>query len=251
MKNTIPLIVAVVLGLAAVFAVSRTMARQNENIEKTVEVVAASRMLAAGETLTEAFISPRLTPISSLPKQHIKWENRNMIIGQKILHPVSRGDYILLSDVGMTGSMGNIIGDGEWGVPVTFADPTLVRMLQPGDEIVIVGTFRVIQSEKQDKNLDAAPVSVSKTVTSVIFPRVKILEITSSGSVILSLPPQQAVALTAIQQNAALFPLLRKNNDVKSLNRKDGGIFEDVTLARMVDGLTVIEIPSVPAEVKE
>ncbi len=251
MKNIIPLITAVLLGLAAVYAVSRTVSKQNENIEKQVEVVAATRTLGANETLTSAFINPRTVPVSSLPKQHIKWENRNMIIGQKILHAVSKGDYILLSDVGMSRSMGNVIGDGEWGVPVTFSNSTLVKMLQPGDEIVIAGTFSVTSTVKTGKNADAAPVVVRKNCTAVIFPRVRILDITSDGSIILSLPPQQALALTAIQQKADLFPLLRKTNDTKALNRKDGGIFEDTALSQMINGLTPIEIPAVPTEIKE
>lgn len=251
MKNIIPLIVAVVLGFVAVYAVSRTISKQNENTEKIIEVVAASRGLAANETLTDAFINPRMVPSSSLPKQHIKWENRNMIVGQKVLHAIPKGDYILLSDVGMTRSMGNVIGDGEWGTPVTFSDPTLVKLLQPGDEIVIVGAFKVVQTVKRDKNVDAVPETVRKTITSVVFPRVRILDITSNGGVLLSLPPQQAIALTAIQRNAELYPLLRKTNDTKALNRKDGGMFEDSAISRMIEGLNVIDIPSVPTEMKE
>ena len=84
----------------------------------------------------------------------------------------------------------------------------------------------------------------------MIFPRVRILELTSGG-VLLSLPPQQALALTAIQQQADLFPLLRKTNDTKAMNRKDGGIYEDRTLTELAEGLNHIEIPAVPSEIKE
>ncbi len=251
MKNVIPLIVAVVLGFVAVYVVNRTISKQNETSEKFVDVVAASRTLAANETLTEAFIHPRSVPLSSLPKQHIKWESRNMVVGQKVLHAIPKSDYVLLSDVGMTRSIGNVIGDGEWGTLVTFSDSSLVKMLQPGDEIVIVGAFDITQTVKRDKDVDAAPEVIRKRVTSVVFPRVRILDITSTGGVLLSLPPQQAIALTAIQMNAELYPLLRKTNDTKALNRKDGGIFEDSAIARMIDGLTAIDIPSVPTEVKE
>ena len=251
MKNIIPLVIAVILGLAAVFAVSRTVSKNKENTEQMVEIVAASRMLGTGETVAEAFVIPREVPMSALPKQHIKWENRSMIIGQKVLHVIAKGDYLLLSDIGMSRSMGNVIGDGEWGFPVSFADSSLVSMLQPGDEIAIVGTFKVSETVKQGKNLDAKEETFTRMVTSVIFPRVRILEITNSGGVFLSLPPQQALALTAISREAELYPLLRKTNDTKALNRKDAGIFENSALTRMIEGLTPIDIPAVPVEIKE
>ena len=200
MKNIIPLVIAVILGLAAVFAVSRTVSKNKENTEEMVEIVAASRMLGSGEAVAEAFIVPREVPLSALPKQHIKWDNRSMVIGQKVLHTIAKGDYLLLSDVGMSRSMGNVIGDGEWGFPINFADSSLVAMLQPGDEIAIIGTFKVSETVKQGKNLDAKEETFTRTVTSVIFPRVRILEITPSGGVFLSLPPQQALALTAISR---------------------------------------------------
>ena len=251
MKNIIPLVIAVILGLAAVFAVSRTVSKSKENTEEMVEIVAASRMLGSGEAVAEAFIIPREVPLSALPKQHIKWENRSMVIGQKVLHTIAKDDYLLLSDVGMSRSMGNVIGDGEWGFPLNFADSSLVAMLQPGDEIAIIGTFKVSETVKQGKDLDAKEETFTRTVTSVIFPRVRILEITPSGGVFLSLPPQQALALTAISREAELYPLLRKTNDTKALNRKDGGIFENSALTRMIEGLTPIDIPAVPAEIKE
>ena len=248
MKNIIPIVVAVVLGFVAVFTVSRTISKQADTAEKKVEVVAASRALSVNETLTEAFISPRLVPVSSLPKQHIKWENRSMVVGQKVLHAIPRGDYVLLADIGMSRSVGNVIGDGEWGVTVNFAN--MSKLLQPGDEIVVVGSFNITREVKQNKNADAPPQKITQTVTAVVLPRVRIIEITDQG-VLLSLPPQQALALTAIRRKAELYALVRKTNDTKALNRKDGGIFEDSTLVEMIKGLSPISIPNVPAEVKE
>jgi Flp pilus assembly protein CpaB len=251
MKNIIPLVVAVVLGLVAVFAVSRTISGKKDSLEQYVDVVAASRMLEEGEALAEGFINPRSVAVSSLPKQHIKWSNRSMVLGQKLIHPVAKGDYVLLSDVGgVTLSKGNIIGDGEWGVPVSFSDNTLVKMLQPGDEIAIIGTYKLQETVKRGKDVDAGSDVIQRTVTTVIFPRVRILELTSSG-VLLSLPPQQALALTAIQQQADLFPLLRKTNDTKAMNRMDGGIYESTTLTELAEGLNPIKIPAVPSEIKE
>lgn len=64
MKNVIPLVVAVILGLAAVFAVNRTISKDSGRLERTVEIVAASRVLTAGEVLGEAYISSANTNAS-------------------------------------------------------------------------------------------------------------------------------------------------------------------------------------------
>ena len=82
-------------------------------------------------------------------------------------------------------SKSRALGDGQWGVPVSFADATLLRMLQPGDDIAIVGTFNYSEPVKMGKNADAEIKMVEKTVTAVIYPRVSILEI-NGGSVLLS-----------------------------------------------------------------
>ena len=248
MKNVIPIIVAVVFGFVAVFTVSKTVSNKSSQTETLVRVVSASRNLGVNETLTDAFISPRDVPVSSLPKQHIKWDTRAMLTGQKVLHAIPKGDYILLSDIGMNRSVGNVIGDGEWGVLVSFAN--MSRLLQPGDEIAIVGSFNITRSVRKDKNADAPAKTQSQTVTSVILPRVRIIDIADRG-VLLSLPPQQAVALTAIQRRAELYALLRKTNDTKALNRKDGGIFEESTMTGMIKDLPVISLTGDSRKAKE
>ena len=49
MKNSIPLILAVLLGLAAVFAVNKIISENSAVTEEKVKIVAATRDLAAGE----------------------------------------------------------------------------------------------------------------------------------------------------------------------------------------------------------
>ena len=53
MKNSIPLILAVLLGLAAVFAVSKIISTNTARIEETVKIVAATRDLSVGEVIAE------------------------------------------------------------------------------------------------------------------------------------------------------------------------------------------------------
>ena len=251
MRNIIPVITAVILGLAAVFAVSRVMAKQTIAPEPKVAIVAASQNLNAGDTITEDFIYPKMVSVSSLPQQRILWDSHSIVLGQKALMDIVKNDYILLSNIGLSSSMGNIIGRGEWGVPVTFDDRKLLSVLQPGDEIAIIGIFKVKVELKTQKDTQAEQQSIEKTVSTVLYPRVRILEKVDKDSVILSMPPQQAIALLNLQENCKLFPLLRRTNDEKGLNRKDGGIFEESTLTKLINELEPIKIPDVATDVSE
>ena len=123
-------------------------------------------------------------------------------------------------------------------------------MLQPGDDIAIIGSFVYRDTIRTEKNEDAEANVVEKTVTAVIYPRVSILEIQGS-SVLLSMPPEQAIAMTAIQSKARLYPILRKKKDDNALSRMDGGIFEDSALVEMLKGIPKIDIPMVPSEIKQ
>ena len=248
MKNVIPLITAVLLGLAAVFAVSKTVKRDDKPEEKKRQVLIVTGDIAEGELIPESRVGVKSVPESAVPKNAIDVSNMAFTYNQRAKRPITKGDYILYLDIELDQSKSRALGDGQWGVPVKFADTTLLGMLQPGDDIAIVGTFSYKEAVKRGKNVDTGVEMLTRTVTTVLYPRVSILAINGNG-VLLSMPPRQAIALTAIQRNAALYPILRKKKDDNALNRSDGGKFEDSALTEMVKGLQNIEIPLVPFEV--
>ena len=250
MKNVIPLIVATLLGVAAVFAASKAMRSHEKPEERKRQVVIVTGDIGAGEQIPESRVGLKWVPESSVPKNAIDAANIAFTYNQRAVHPIIKGDYILYPDLELDQSNSRALGDGQWGVPVKFADTALLKMLQPGDDIAIVGTFTYKEAGKVAKDADAAREEVTKTVTAVVYPRVSILAI-SGSAVLVSLPPQQAIALTAIQRKASLYPILRKKKDDNALNRLNGGKFEDSALTEMIKGLQPIEIPLVPTEVKE
>lgn len=250
MKNIIPLIVAVLLGLAAVFAVSKTMKKSDKPEEATRQVVIVTGDIAAGETIPESRVGLRTVPASAVPKNAIDGSNMAFTFNQRAKRAIAKGDYVQYLDLELDQSKSRALGDGQWGVPVKFADTTLLKMLQPGDDIAIIGSFNYTENVKVGKNADAKREQITRNVTAVVYPRVSILAI-NGGAVLLSMPPQQAIALTAIQRKAQLFPILRKKKDDNALNRMNGGKFEDSALTEMIQGLSPISIPLVPSEVKE
>jgi len=236
MKNIIPLITAVLLGLAAVLAVSRTIKQQDKPQERKQEVLIVTSSVKQGEPILESKIAVKSVPVSAAPQNSIDSSSLSYVVNQRATREINKGDYLLYTDIELDQSKSRSLGDGQWGVPVSFADGALLKMLRPGDDIAIIGTFSYQEQVRTEKNVDSAARTVTRNVTVVIYPRVSILDI-SGNTVLLSMPPRQAIALTAIQRKASLYPLLRKKNDENALNRKDGGIFDDSAFADMLNGL--------------
>ena len=248
MKNAIPIIIAVVLGLAAVFAVSRTLARQgNSHVGKTVMVIVANGNLKNGGVVGPENLRGVNVPVAYAPKQHILWDQKSSVLGQTLVRDVAAGDYVQWNDIGHATSAGESVGEGEWAVPVKFSNGSLVRMLKPGDEIAIIGMFDVgMEKASTSSNADEEPEIEKKTITTVLFPLVRIMGKTDGGEILLSLPPKQAMTIIAAQEQATLFAALRRPHDEKSTNRKDNGMFDGSAFAKMLKGCPEIEIPDQP-----
>ncbi len=249
MKNFIPLILAVVLGLAAVLAVGRLLMAQKMAGEETITVVAAVRDIQQGQELTRDMIRPKEIPISAVPAQAINWSRSEMILAQKALRPITANDYVMLTDVGFSRSLANILGDGEWAVSLPLPGEGISSMVQPGDEVAIIGHFSV-QITEPSADISAPAVVVEKEATLVLFPRVRVLEIVGSqggmdgggGEIILALPPQQAQALIAAQRRADLSLALRKPNDESNLSRSDAGLVDELTFQQLMTGPKTVVI---------
>ena len=247
MKNVIPLIVAVVLALAAVFLVSHLLIQNNdESKEPQVSVVIAARDLDPGEEITPGSCSFKSIPASAMPKSVLLWENVGLAYGQKIPYKILEGDYIQLSDLQLNVSLSDCVEKGKWLIPVTFSDPALVKMLMPEDEIAIVASYSDtnVTVPEQDQ-ASAMPMTeeeraakanlAQKRETVVLFPCVKVTGLDngngnfresggiSTATVFVSLPPRQATVLLAAQREAELYPVLRKRNDTSARNRRELG----------------------------
>ena len=261
MKNVIPLVVSVILGLAAVYLVSKLLFENKDtDLENKVSVVVAARDLSARDELSQGSLTYKDIPESAVPRNALLWENVGLAYGQQLPHAVSRDDYILMTDIRIQTTLGDCARQGEWTVPVTFSDPALVKMLMPDDEIAIISTY-VSQQVSVDKNMtvsDGSGVKLTESrETSVLLPCVRVIGIaneqgsfreggSSSGTVFVSLPPQQAMILIAAQRESELYPVLRKRNDSTALNRKDGGVVNADTFAKIRKGLSPAELPEIP-----
>lgn len=256
MKNTIPLIVAVVFGLAAVYGVSRLISSNlAEEEKKYVYVVAAAKDITTKDgEIKDTWITKKRVEITSLPAKSIKWDQANRVIGQIATRSIAKNDYIFANDVsGVEVRLANAIAPGEWVVPVTFADGKLVKFLKPGDEIAILAASEMLNI-KNRRNQSEKAETIKQDTMSVLFPCVRVLDIgkgdalrraedTPGETILLSLSPKQAMTLVAAQRKMELYPALRRPNDAMALRLRDVGIVDETTFSKVRKGLETIALP--------
>lgn len=254
MKNYIPLVLAVLLGLAAVLAVGRLLRERQKSEEVTIPVVAATIDIAADEVLSASSVMEKNVPVSARPAQAILWSRHGMVVGQKAKRAISQGDYVLMSDVGLSRSMSDIVGEGEWAVTLNLPSGGIAGLVQPGDEVAIIGTFQT-QTQEAPKDQTAAPQEVRKEATLVLFPRVRILDVGLSGAgrgdrpsseIIVALPPREAQVLIAAQRVGELTLALRRAGDKGAINRLDAGMVDAETFAGLLKGMETVRLPEIP-----
>jgi Flp pilus assembly protein CpaB len=250
MKNYIPLVLAVLLGLAAVLAVARLVNKSKIKPEDTAAVVAATRKITEGEELHADAVMKKNIPLSARPADAIPWSKVALIEGQKAKKTVAQSDYVLLSDIGLNRGMGNMVSEGEWAV--TFlANGGIVRLVQPGDEIAIIGTFNV-ETTVKSADLSAPGQKAAKEVTMVLFPRVRVLDNGGgSGELVVGLPPQQAQVLIAAQGKARLTLALRKPGDASAIDRINTGMVDTETFSGLMTDVKSIVLPATPGSTEK
>ncbi len=247
MKNVIPLILAVVLGMAAVFGVKHVLAERETTQTAMIEIVAAAQDVPLNSMLTENSLMKKVAPRNALPAKAIPWEQRQMLLKQKTLRVIPHGDYIQWSDVGTSGGVSDLIGEGEWAVSVPFSDSAIASSLRPGDEIAIIGTFSA-SPENETIVVGSNQNKAKKRITATILPRVRIISIggESGSTIVLSLNPEQAQLLIDAQRVANLYPALRRPHDDTNIDRLKTGMVDSVTYDKLLTGQKRIELPAVP-----
>ena len=212
---------AVLLGLAAVFAVNRKLSAV-EKTEITEEIVVANRDLSAHSKL-ESGVCGRL----SIPREaylegrHIRASQLPRIEGLTVLHRIASGSHILWDDLD-TGNDGQQVGKGEFVVAVKFQGSSLLEHIRPGDEIAIAALQTVETTERSGADLNQAPVVRRDRKLTILFPCVKALEVSRDG-ILVSAPPERALQLLVASQNLPLYPLLRSKDDRENLGVGVGG----------------------------
>ncbi|MBQ9726353.1 MAG: hypothetical protein IJV65_02480 [Kiritimatiellae bacterium] len=221
MKNAIPLVVAVLFGLAAVFAVSNRLSKTERAAAsgtETTAVLVARTDVRAGEVLSDKNLRTRRIPRAAFREgQHMRAEDLNLVSGQRVRAALSDGDYLFAGDLARAeGTDAGAAEPGKWIVPVHFSDSTLLRagLLAAGDEFALVARGAIHRTVRGTDESEPAR-DVSEDGMYVLFPCLRVHRTAPDGAFVC-LPPEEAMRLQLAQLSLELYPMLRMRNDPRN-----------------------------------
>lgn len=228
---------AVLLGLAAVFAVNRSLAKASSTGEDFENVVFASVQIPKGKELSSSMFSVKKIPKKAYLKgRHIPASKIPLIETQKTIRDISKNSPILYDDLqNVSGSQADMAGYGEFVVAVKFQNSPLLAHLKPLD-VIAIAALQNEQIKEETGNTEEGKKYRYRTEPrlSILFPYVKILDV-SNGSVLVSEKPERALQLLSASQNLPLYPLLRRQDDLSNTSVGVGGSvsWRDLTVEKL------------------
>ncbi|HEY1789996.1 MAG TPA: Flp pilus assembly protein CpaB [Verrucomicrobiae bacterium] len=228
MKNKFPLIIAIVIGVAALYAVHQYVKNKQDQADKLLEgtpVVAASVDIPAGAEITAQMLTPLDVPPRFIPAQAIQGSDQvKLVIGSKTSVGIKHGQMILWSDLVTEnrGGLSSIIPSGQGAFTVSIAQGVKSDLIQPSDHIDIIGTFSIPKSNQATSGTVASWRQASDLVNVVLLQNVTVLAVggnfngaagnqAGGGDLTLALTLPEAQELMFAGQNGQLGAILRRN----------------------------------------
>ncbi len=241
MKNKIPLIAAIVLGIVAILAIRSYVQRVEQEAQAKLKgkpVVAARMDLKAGAELEVDMVTPKEVPAAFIPPQAIQGSlELKQIIGRKLRVPVRSGQIILWSDLETErrGGLSALIPEGDGAYTLNISQGISSSLIQPNDHIDIIASFAIPKDTAQPAASQATWRQASDMVNVVLLQNVTVLAIgdqlgvatqgkeekSGSGGLTLSITLPEAQLLMFASQHGELGAVLRKEGAVSTLPRTE------------------------------
>lgn len=147
MKAKFPLIFAIVIGVAALFAIRSYVNKMEEKTKaqlKGKSVLAASRDIEPGTEITTKMLSPKEVPQQFIPPQAIQGSAEvKQVLGRKAAVKIKAGQLVLWTDLESEGRGGlsMVIPANEGAYTISLSKGIKGALLQPSDHIDILGSF--------------------------------------------------------------------------------------------------------------
>ncbi len=247
-KNIVPIIVSIILGLIAVFLVNRYMGKE-ERIEAAKEYfLVADQNLKKGDVLTKENVTARSVIATDAPKIAIEVPtpaSAAKVYGQKVMRDIEKDDFILYTDLGSLhiSPLASAVPPGHWAVTIGVDNiGGLAGMVRPGDEVALMVTLAVpVKSNAGSGDLTAGPNMARQMVpaTYVLYPRIKVIavgqqvageitpltrDVKGGGEVTFLVTREQAQELTHVRQFGRLSLAMRRSDDDSLTERVAGGV---------------------------
>lgn len=212
------LIVALVMGLMAVWAVRQYLQEQQafiqaSHIRVTAPRVVVGQALQAGMRIQADHLAVREFPVDLLPSESISPDNYSHIVGLRLRHSVQAGDLLLPAYLHehdeMSFSQQLLPGRRAMTIPVDDIN-SVSGLIQSGDLIDIYVSF-----DEQDRRVTAPLLqsvlvrATGKQISSTSDPSGQ----QNYRTLTLDLAPEEALRLVAARQNGRITALLRNPSD--------------------------------------
>jgi pilus assembly protein CpaB len=239
MKNKIPLIAAILLGIVAILAIRSYVQRVEQEAQAKLKgkpVVAARMDIKAGTEIELDLVAPKEVPPAFIPPQAIQGSlELKQIIGRKTRVPLRAGQIILWSDMESErrGGLSALIPEGDGAFTVNIGQGISSSLIQPNDHIDIIASFAVPKGNQPAPGPTASWRQASDMVNVVLLQNVTVLAIGDtmggvthgpeekggSGPMTLSVTLPEAQLLMFAVQHGELGAVLRREGAVKTLPR--------------------------------
>ena len=240
MNNKLALVVAVVLGLVAVYGMHTYINKVETKVQetnRTVAVAVAKGYIRAGTIIQPAMLKPEGKDISetAVTADHVPVTDQSrLLVGQIINRSVEADEPILVSYVRQPVEKLDVrLDPGERAIALRVDAITGVAgNLAPGARVDVIGTFPVSPSSPTPQRGAANSGAVSNN-TMLLLPNVKIIAVDSRvrdedyaavtgtrsrtySSITVAVTPQEMTTLVYAQQLGTLTMALRPPADTTS-----------------------------------
>ncbi len=230
-KKYLPIIIAGISGLIAVFLINNYIQQKTEEAKKRVlltqknlaTVVVAKQDILAGTALKESMLAEETVNRAIIqPRAAISIDR---VVDKIAIVPISKGEQVLLNKVTISGQEGSLSmkePSGKRAISVSLDNISSGGgMLRPGDHVDVVGMVPIpaVNAEgKQVNQLATMPLfqdvlilAVGQEFTSISSARKE--ERLASPVITLALSPQEANLIFFVQQQAKLRLIYRSPVD--------------------------------------
>jgi pilus assembly protein CpaB len=235
MQNRLPIIVSLVVGLVAVALVNLYVGSVQDSMRPSVSrVLLASHDIKAGTVLDAKDVALGLKSTDSLPKLYVKWDERNLYLGQRVEVAVAEGDYVLASYFGAQGQAVQRLSEKidaklnqrALTIPVS-TETSLERSIRPGDRVDLLITYSKTELQGTSAPRAGAPATVQKLTTAPLLENVYVLFTGRFGSASASeystitvlASPEEAELLIWASNLGKVSILLRNPKDLQPTER--------------------------------
>jgi Flp pilus assembly protein CpaB len=238
MKNKLPLVIAIIVGLAAIVAIRSYVKRIEELNDAKLRgptVVAARMDIPAGVELKMEMVYPLSMPEKFIPSQAIRGSDQlKQVLGRKTLYAVKAEKPILWSDLAREalGGLSTIIPAGKGAFTVSISRGIKSGLIQPGDHLDILGSFGIPKPTQPLPTGTATWRQGSDMVNLVLLQNVAVLAVgetmggsarsdnTSAGDLTLALTLLEAQTLMFAAQHGELGAVLRGTGATEFMPRE-------------------------------